>query len=125
MDNKGTSTLPWLRDDTPIDGATASSYTLTGADIGQKIRFKVTPVALTGTTVGAPVTSAAAVNVNLIGEWGGGLPRATAIKGNYAYVAASGILSILDISDPASPKQVAYYDTPGFADQVTISGNYA
>ncbi|MFH1958338.1 MAG: lamin tail domain-containing protein [bacterium] len=64
-------------------------------------------------------------NVNLIGKLAGGLPRDVSVSGNYAYVAAEGLLSIVDISDPANPEQVSYYDTPGSAYGVSVSGNYA
>ncbi len=72
-----------------------------------------------------PARAADSQNVNLVGELAGGLPRDVAIQGDYAYVAASGILSILDISNPTSPSQIAYYDTPGGAWGVAVSGNHA
>ncbi len=48
------------------------------------------------------------------------------VAGGYAYVADgySG-LSIVDISDPASPVSAGNYDTPGYAEGVFVSGNYA
>ncbi|MFH1352601.1 MAG: lamin tail domain-containing protein [bacterium] len=64
-------------------------------------------------------------NVNLIGKLAGGLPRDVSVSGNYAYVAAEGLLSIVDISDPANPQEVSYYDTPGTAYGVYVSGDYA
>jgi hypothetical protein len=121
---EGDSTYQWLRDDMPIVGATSPTYTLTDTDIGSKIRFKVVPVTLTDSIRGTAAISPPAVNINRIGETGIGLPRATVIKGDYAYVAASGILSIIDISNPANPLQVGYYDTPGFVQNLTIVQNY-
>ena len=45
---------------------------------------------------------------------------------NYAYVADgwSGF-RIINISNPASPTEVGYHDTPGYANGVYVSGNYA
>jgi hypothetical protein len=64
-DAEGTSTFRWLRNDTAISGATASSYTLTVAEEAAVIAFEVTPVSATGTpTVGDPVTSAVTVAVS-------------------------------------------------------------
>jgi hypothetical protein len=37
-----TFTFEWLRDGVPIAGATAQTYTLTGADVGKQIRCRVT-----------------------------------------------------------------------------------
>ena len=45
-----------------------------------------------------------------------------AVEGNYAYVAGDGF-SILDITNPSSPKLVAYVDE--WAEDFAISGNYA
>ncbi len=46
------------------------------------------------------------------------------VKDNYAYVAAGDILSIIDVSTPSSPKEVGYYDTPGYALGVYALGGY-
>ena len=56
-DAQGTSTYRWLRDGTPISGATAQTYSLVAADEGTLIRFEVTPRAATGASPGAPVLS--------------------------------------------------------------------
>jgi hypothetical protein len=48
-----------LRDDVAIGGATSLTYTLVAADEDALIKFEVTPVALTGTTTGTAVESAA------------------------------------------------------------------
>jgi len=57
------------------------------------------------------------------------------VSGNYAYVAASvdwnnngydeGRLYIIDVSNPSSPSEIGYYDTPGAAMGVYVFGNYA
>ena len=57
-DPQGASTFRWLRGTTPIDGATASTYTLVAADQEATVSFEVTPVAQTGTSPGLAVTSA-------------------------------------------------------------------
>ena len=60
-----------------------------------------------------------------LGQLGGGTPMASAISGDYAYVAAYGVLAVVDVSDRAHPQPVAYYDTPGSAQDVVVSGSYA
>ena len=60
-----------------------------------------------------------------IGQFAGGLPRDVFVTNSYAYVAADGLLSILNISDPSNPVQVGSYDTPGSTRGVYVSGNYA
>ena len=56
-DLQGASIFRWLRDNVAIAGATARSYALVAADEGTLIRFKVTPVAQSGTSPGLAVTS--------------------------------------------------------------------
>ena len=58
-DAEGTSTYRWMRDGATIGGATGLTYTLGSADQDALIVFEVTPVAVTGTSPGAPVQSAA------------------------------------------------------------------
>ncbi len=58
-DLEGATTFRWLRDDSPINGATDTTYKLTASDLGTIINFEVTPVALTGLpTTGVPALSA-------------------------------------------------------------------
>ncbi|MGH8575285.1 MAG: hypothetical protein ACREX8_22345, partial [Gammaproteobacteria bacterium] len=59
-DPEGVSTFRWLRGTTPIDGATAQTYTLVAADQGATVSFEVTPVAQSGTSPGLAVRSAEA-----------------------------------------------------------------
>jgi hypothetical protein len=49
------------------------------------------------------------------------------VSGNYAYVADDyvGGLRIIDISNPVNPIEVGYYNTPGYARDVEVSGDYA
>ena len=64
-DPEGASTFRWVRVVSgalgilPIAGATAKTYTLVAADEGRRIRFQVTPVALSGASPGMPGISAA------------------------------------------------------------------
>ena len=58
-DPQGASTFRWLRDGTPIAGATAETYTLVVADQGAMVSFEVTPVAQSGPSPGLAVVSAA------------------------------------------------------------------
>jgi len=71
---------------------------------------------------------AAPVEVGALPAYGGyydGYLRAVAVSGNLAYVAAGwGGLWVVDVSDPAHPAKVAYYNTPGNAENVTVAGNY-
>ena len=60
-DAEGMTTFRWLRDAVAISGATSSTYSLVAADNGTNITFEVTPVAMTGTTMGNAVTSSALV----------------------------------------------------------------
>jgi DNA-binding beta-propeller fold protein YncE len=49
-----------------------------------------------------------------------------AVTGNYAYVADEGSgLRIINVSNPATPTEVGFYDTPGWAQGVAVAGNYA
>ena len=49
-----------------------------------------------------------------------------AVAGNFAYVADGGDgLRIIDVSNPAIPTEVGFYDTPGSAAGVAVAGNYA
>ena len=43
-------TFEWLRDGTPIAGATGATYTITAADVGRQISCRVTATSLTGLT---------------------------------------------------------------------------
>jgi len=45
----------------------------------------------------------------------------------YAYVAdgEDGGLRVVDVSDPANPTEVGFYDTPGYAYGVAVAGGYA
>ncbi|UCB53842.1 MAG: hypothetical protein JSW45_07675, partial [Thiotrichales bacterium] len=63
-DSEGTSTFRWLRNGSPIPGATALSYNLVAADSGRSIRFEVTPVALTGIGTGSAVRSSGVTVAN-------------------------------------------------------------
>ena len=63
-DVEGTSTFRWLSDGSPISGATASSYTVTTADLGKSLTFEVTPAAATGATPGLAATSSGVTILN-------------------------------------------------------------
>jgi hypothetical protein len=59
-DSEGGSMFRWLRNGTPIDGATKRTYVLTSSDAGALIVFEVTPVSATGyPNTGTPVMSEA------------------------------------------------------------------
>ena len=53
-------------------------------------------------------------------------PPGTTLAGDTLYMAdAFSGLRMLDVSDPAAPAKVGYYDTPGFAFGVALDGGYA
>ena len=60
-DAEGTSTFRWLRNGTPIGGATALTYATVPADAGTTLTFEVTPVAATGTSPGTAATATLAI----------------------------------------------------------------
>ena len=64
-DAEGVTTFRWLRDGLAISGATADSYTLIDADVGEDISFEVTPVANAGETNGDAVESSTISVTNL------------------------------------------------------------
>ena len=58
-DLEGITTFRWLRDGSPVNSATGTTYNLSQSDLGTIITFEVTPVALTGLPlIGAAVVSA-------------------------------------------------------------------
>ena len=69
--------------------------------------------------------ASAAIEPQFIARLASGIPHDVALQGNYAYVAAQGALIIFDISNPSNPVQVGFYDTPGSAEGVAVSGSYA
>jgi len=60
-------------------------------------------------------------------DWLGGiLIQGVAVVGGYAYVAfGEDGLRAVDVSNPAHPVEVGYYDTPGIAGGVAVAGGYA
>ena len=79
--------------------------------------------------VWAGAASAQEVQVERVGQWPGwprGDAKGVAVSGPYAYVADYDAgLQVLDVSDPANPRRVGGYRTPGVARSVAVSGNYA
>ncbi len=64
-------------------------------------------------------------NVEFLGQIGGTV-SAVAVQGNYAYVADGREgLRIIDVSNSAAPTERGFYDTPGFAIDVSFAGNTA
>lgn len=45
--------------------------------------------------------------------------------GHYAYLVLGNRLSILDVTNPAEPVEVGFYDTPGNAQHILVIGEYA
>jgi len=60
-----------------------------------------------------------------VGGFFKGQPRSVTVQGNYAYIAAEGILKILDVSDKTNPLEVSYVDVPGEALEVAVQGEFA
>ena len=93
-DLEGASSYRWLRNGAAISAATAATYTLAVADIGQSIAFEVTPVAETGTMIGNKVTSSGitvinsaptATGVSITDTNGGSVVVGDNLTGNYTY----------------------------------------
>jgi hypothetical protein len=93
-DTEGASTYRWLRDGAAIPGATAQNYTLVTADSGASISFEVTPVAVSGTTPGAAVSSSTitvansaptATSVGISDDNGGVALVGDSLTGNYTF----------------------------------------
>ena len=73
----------------------------------------------------AAQTAADAENVEFVGHIGGST-EAVAVQGDYAYIGEGPRLTILDISDPASPTVVGKtLPLPGIVQGVAIAGDYA
>ena len=90
-------------------------------------------LAATGQTPEAQGTSsqvsaapqASSVELGLVGQLGGGI-YAVAVQGNYAYVGEGPRLTILDISNPASPTVVGKTDPlPDIVEGVAVARDYA
>jgi len=55
-----------------------------------------------------------------------GVVEDIAVAGPYAYVTTGDAgLRVVDISDPAAPQVVGFYDTPDFAERLFVVGHYA
>ncbi|UCH33402.1 MAG: carboxypeptidase regulatory-like domain-containing protein [Armatimonadota bacterium] len=59
------------------------------------------------------------------GQLVGGIPYDVVVQDGYAYVAAAGALTVLDVTDPFSSVQLGYCDTPNWAVALDVSGAYA
>ena len=67
-----------------------------------------------------------AENVELVGHIGGAWARAVAVQGDYAYVATeSNGLRVIDISDPANPREVGCYCSSERTSGIFVSGSRA
>ncbi|MCS6948900.1 MAG: hypothetical protein NZ520_00405, partial [bacterium] len=64
-------------------------------------------------------------NVALVG-WVGGSTNDVHVQGNYAYCTVPSGLIIMDVSDPAAPREVARISLPGgYAWKLDVSGGFA
>ena len=62
----------------------------------------------------------------LVGQWGGGVTRAVAVQGGYAYAGEGARLSIVDVSDPAAPVVIGKTSLlPGVVQGGAVAGDYA
>lgn len=53
-----------------------------------------------------------AQNVQLMGRWPYGAVWAVAVKGNYVYIGAGGVVCVLDVTNASSPVKVGELVTP-------------
>lgn len=115
---EGTSTYRWLRGGVAISGATAVTYTLVLADIGQSISFEVTPIAAAGTTTGSLVVSSTVVpNANPTGYYNTGTHTELGFSDLQALVSGNRLL-IMSNGDSLAPGSNLFYDG-----QMSISGS--
>ena len=63
-------------------------------------------------------------DLELVGHLGGEAGKVV-VEGNYAYLAQGIELTILDISDPATPYRLGYYLLPGFIKGLDVDNGYA
>ena len=64
-------------------------------------------------------------NLTLVARWPYGSCMAVFVKGDYAYVGNGSVMTILNISNPASPKKVGEIETPGIVKDIYIWRHYA
>ena len=64
-------------------------------------------------------------NMTLLGRWPYGPCNAVFVEGDYAYIGNGAVMTILDISDPASPVQVGEIETPGVVRDIHVSHHHA
>jgi len=67
-----------------------------------------------------------AISISKVGEWGSRYYTDVVIKDNYAYCIISGReFSIMDLSNPANPREKALYDLDGGrAEELAVDGNF-
>ncbi len=64
-------------------------------------------------------------SLSLVGRWPNGSCKAVYVKDNYAYIGNGCVMTILDVSDPASPKMVGEIETPGIIRDIYVWRHYA
>jgi hypothetical protein len=94
-DLEGASIFEWLRNGTPIVGASDQTYQIVQIDKSQSISFRVTPVAATGASPGSAVQSMGVTVQNLAPVITGQVPLSTAEETGLAIV-----LGNLAVTDP-------------------------
>ncbi len=72
----------------------------------------------------ASVPSRNGWNINAVDAIEAGFPEAACVVGNYAYVGFTDVISIFDVTNPASPVKVGFALTPGRAVEIRQHGNY-
>lgn len=76
-------------------------------------------------SIAVPAYSDNSITISKLGELGDGVAYSVMVQDNYAYVAAAGIVSIIDVSNPEHPEPVGYFDAPLLATKVYVQGSYA
>lgn len=107
-DLEGVSTFQWFTDSGPIPGANTRDYDLTGTDIGENIRFEVTPVAMTGELIGSPVASSPLGPVAPIGA---NTPPTVAAGDDQAITLPAGAVLDGTVSDDGIPSPASLTTT--------------
>jgi hypothetical protein len=110
----------WIR-----EVAVAGDYAYVGGDYCFTMQMQYCYPNLRIYDISSPASPLAAGSLSVGGLYGPAINRVVVVE-NYAYIADSkNGLFIIDISNPADPKEVVAYDTSGDAQDVVVVENYA
>lgn len=94
LEDLGATQFSWQKNGTPINGANTSTYTVVSSDIGEKIVFSITPMAISGVNSNQRYTSSSlsitnappnAINLNISDDNAGTIVVGTTLTAQYTY----------------------------------------